>query len=200
MVTQARQWKTKGNTGEHVLELPSGNECKIRAVKPEAFLESGLIPDPLTSMIQQAIQSKKGLPPQKVAEVSKDPKKLAAAMEMFDRVLVYTVIEPEVEMPPLCIHGAGDDSPGCGQLYTGGNGVHVDRKHPDYHKYIEADRDPDVLYADVVDMEDKQFIFQFCVGGVADIAKFREERGRALESVQASQGVRKPAKRTAKRK
>lgn len=199
MVTQAKQWKSKNNTGEHVIELPSGNECKIRAIKPEAFLETGLIPDPLTSMIQQAINSKKGLPPQKLEEVAQDPKKLAAAIEMFDRVLVYTVLEPEVAMPPLCIHKDDDDNV-CGELYTGGNGVHVDRRSLKFHKYVEEERDPDVLYADVVDMEDKQFIFQFCIGGVNDVAKFREERDRLVESVQAGKPVRKPTKRAPRRK
>lgn len=178
MVTNASQWKSKNRTGEHELELPSGNTCKVRAIKPEAFLENGLIPDPLTSLINQAINSKRGLPPAKLNEIASDPKKLAAAMEMFDRALVYCVIEPQVEMPPVCT------VEGCGELYTGGGGVHVDRKNTKYHKYQEDERDPDVLYADVVDMEDKQFVFAWSVGSVSDVKKFRRELADSMAALQ----------------
>lgn len=183
MVTKASQWKTKHKTGEHQLDLPSGNTALVRAVKPEAFLESGMIPDPLSGLISQAINSKRGLPPAKMNEIANDPKKLAAALEMFDRVLVYCVVEPAVEMPPVCT------VEGCGHLYTGGEGVHVDRKNAKYHKYQEPERDPEVLYADVVDMEDKQFIFQWSIGGASDVNKFRGEHAAALGAVQPVEGM-----------
>lgn len=188
MVTNASQWKSKNRTGEFELELPSGNTCKARGIKPEAFLESGLIPDPLTAMIHQAINSKRGLPPAKLNEIASDPKKLTAAMEMFDRALVYCVIEPQVEMPPVCT------VEGCGNLYTGGEGVHVDRKHPEYHKYQEDERDPNILYADVVDMEDKQFVFAWAVGSVSDAKKFRKELADNMGALQQGEGDESPAK------
>ena len=190
MVTKAREWKSKQKTGEHEVELPSGNTALLRAIKPEAFLESGMIPDPLFSMVQQAINSKKGLPPNKVQELSRDPKKMAAALEMFDRVLVYCVVEPAVEMPPICVHGRdAEGRGGCGYLYTGGEAIHIERKHPDFHKYVEDERNPDILYADVVDMEDKQFIFQWAIGGVSDVEKFRQELRATMGSVSAGQGL-----------
>jgi hypothetical protein len=39
----------------------------------------------------------------------------------------------------------------------------------------DADRDPDELYIDEVDFEDKSFIFQFVIGGTSDIRRFRKE-------------------------
>lgn len=187
MVTQAKQWKSKVQVGEHELELPSGNTALLRAIRPEAFLEGGMIPDPLSSMIQQAINSKKGLPPAKMKELAADPKKLVAALEMFDRVLTYCVIEPEVDMPPTCIH-EGDDGP-CGHSLNGGDGIHTTRSHPKHHKMVEPARDPNVLYADQVDMEDKQFIFQWSIGGVSDVNKFREELRANVGAVQPGQSV-----------
>lgn len=178
MVTPASQWKKKNKTGHHELDLPSGNTCLVRAIKPEAFLENGMIPSPLMAIVQQSINSKKGLPPSKVNEIANDPVKLASAMEMFDRVLVYAVIEPAVELPPVC-----ED---CGELETGGKGIHVDRKHEKYHRFNEPERDEEILYADEVDLEDKQFIFQFCVGGTADVASFRKELKSTVDAVQTS--------------
>lgn len=188
MVTNASQWKSKKKSGEHEQVLPSGNTALLRQISPEAFLENGAIPDPLSSIIMQAINSKKGLPPSKLNDIAKDPTKLAAALEMFDRALVYCVVEPAVEMPPVCIHEF-DDGSKCGQLYTSGGGVHVDRKNAKYHKYLEDARDPDVLYADIVDMEDKQFIFQWSVGGVGDVKKFRDQLSDGMAAVQAEQNV-----------
>lgn len=53
----------------------------------------------------------------------------------------------------------------------------------------EADRDESKLYVDEVLMKDKMFIFQFVVGGTADVESFREEQGQRLEPVPASEDV-----------
>lgn len=179
MVTKASQWKSNARQQGVTLQLPSGNECLARPVRPEAFLESGMIPDALSGMITKAINSKKGLPPSKLSEIAEDPAKLAAAMELFDRAMVFVVVEPPVEMPPICA------AEGCQSTYTGGNGVHVDKKHANYHRYIDPDRDPEVLYADDVDMEDKQFLFQWAIGGTTDVAKFRDKLAHDLGAVQS---------------
>jgi hypothetical protein len=181
MVTNAKNWKSKSKAGEYELELPSGNKCLVRAIKPEAFLSAGLIPDPLTQMVMAAVNAKKGLPPSKMKEIAQDPTKLASAVEMLDRILVYAVIEPSVEMPPVCV--ADRNGEPCGELYTGGEGVHIDRKKDGYHKFKEPERDEELLYADVVDLEDKQFIFQWCVGGTGDVESFREELKKSVGSV-----------------
>lgn len=187
MATKASAWKSKSKTRDEELQLPSGNSCLVRPIKPEAFLESGMIPDALSAMVMKAVNTKKGLPPSKLQEMANDPKKLAAAMELFDRALVYCVIEPPVEMAPAC------EKEGCGESYTGGDAVHVNRKHPNFHVYIEGDRDPEVLYADMVDLEDKMHIFQWAVGGVADVGKFRGELRATLDAVEPESGVQDTA-------
>lgn len=183
MATKASQWKTTAPVQGVTLPLPSGNECLARPVRPEAFLESGMIPDALSGLISQAINSKKGLPPSKLNEIAEDPKKMAAALELFDRALVFTVVEPVVEMAPICAYDE------CTATYAGGDGVHVDKKHSNYHRYIDPDRDPEVLYADMVSMEDKQFIFQWAIGGSADVERFREKLAADVAAVQPGQGV-----------
>lgn len=199
MVTQASQWKSTTKVGEHEIVLPSGNTALLRAVQAEAFLESGMIPDALNGMVQSAINSKKGLPPTALKQIQQDPKKMAAALEVFDRVLVYCVVEPQVEMPPVCIHPTGainkdtNEPETCGLMYSQTD-VHINRQAQGYHKYVEDERDSEVLYADMVDMNDKTFIFQWAVGGVADLGKFREQLAASVESVQDGQDVLEPTK------
>jgi hypothetical protein len=202
MVTSARNWKNKKDTGETEVTLPSGNVCLARRLQPEAFLSSGLIPDQLSAMITKAIRSKKGLPPQELDEMTKDPKKLTEAMRMMDQVLCYVVIEPPCEMPPACEaelpteRGSGKK---CGK-YFDDTPAHKDATHVEFHAYKEADRDPDILYADQVDINDRIFMFQWAVGGTADVESFREQLGAGMGGLSTGQAVAKKAKRPARSK
>lgn len=54
---------------------------------------------------------------------------------------------------------------------------------------IEGERLEDVLYVDEVDFEDKQFIFQFVVGGTRDLERFREEQGAVVEHLRSGATV-----------
>ena len=45
------------------------------------------------------------------------------------------------------------------------------------------ERDSTALYVDEVDFDDKQFIFQWVVGGTKDLEKFRAEQAASVESV-----------------
>jgi len=173
MVTSAREWKSKKTHDSISLDLPSGNTALVRAIQPEAFLTGGMLPDTLTSMVQKAIASKKGLPPNAIDAMAKDPKQLAAALETFDRALVYCVVEPVVEMAPVCTV--------CAEPASAAS--HISRQDAEYHRYSSPERDDDVLYADQVDMEDKQFIFQWAVGGTADVERFRRELAANVGSV-----------------
>lgn len=52
-----------------------------------------------------------------------------------------------------------------------------------------ADRDPQAIYTDMVDIEDKMFIFQFAVGGTRSVEQFRAESLAAMGSVEPVQAV-----------
>lgn len=183
--TPAAQWKGKVEVEGTDLVLPSENVARVRQISPQAFITSGIIPDPLTGLIRQAIHSKQGLPPSKLEKMTEDPEQLVAAMEMFDRVLVYVVIEPTVQMPPVCSE--------CGEYdtkMTHGSSTHI---------YREGPRDPEVLYADMVDMEDKIFIFQWCLGGTRDLEQFREQLRTGVGALSDSKVVQGKTKRPARR-
>ena len=50
-------------------------------------------------------------------------------------------------------------------------------------------RDPDVLYVDEVDIEDRMFILNFALGGTRNLERFREELADSVRPVQAGEGV-----------
>jgi hypothetical protein len=56
------------------------------------------------------------------------------------------------------------------------------------------ERREDVLYVDEVDFEDKQFIFQWVVGGTRDVEKFRAEQKVSLESLRGGAAMESKAK------
>lgn len=181
-VTTPESWISR-TSGDEVVTLPSGNRARVRRSGPEAFLEQGLIPDPLTATIEKSIRSKKGLRPEKQVDIMDDPVKLGALVEMLDRTCCYAVVEPHVEMPPTCTE--------CDELDTPRAPWHKDESHERHHKFVERPREPGVLYADRVDMDDKMFILNFTLGGTRDLERFRRELGvgvAGLGSLQGSKG------------
>jgi hypothetical protein len=53
--------------------------------------------------------------------------------------------------------------------------VHPVPSDPRGNPMIERSRDPELLYVDEVDVEDKMFIFNYAVGGTSDVDSFRKE-------------------------
>jgi hypothetical protein len=179
VATPASQWKGKVQVEGAPLPLPSENTALVRQITPQAFLSSGLIPDPLRPIIQTAINSKQGLRPRDTKKMMDDPKLLGSAMELMDRTICYVVIEPEIVMPPKCTE--------CGEY---ANTEEHNRQSGKYtHRYNEGKRDPELLYADQVDLMDKQFVFQYAMGGVKELEPFRSELDATVGGLQDQQGV-----------
>lgn len=192
MVTSAREWKGRIQTEGSELVLPSENVALVRQISPAAFLQTGFLPDPLTAIVRQAINTKQGLKPQAVKNIADDPEQIGAAMETFDRVLTYVVIEPVISMPPTC--DVVVDGERC-DTYANAE-VHKDSMKSGKHRFHEGERAADILYADQVELNDKMFIFQWALGGTRDLAKFREQQQQSVDDVPASKTVRKSTKRT----
>lgn len=192
MVTNARQWKGKIAVEGQELPLPSTNTALVRQLEPTAFVNSGLIPDPLTGLVRKAIHNKQGLNPKDLERIADDPKQLSAALELFDRVLTFVVIEPVILMPPPCdVKIQGEP---CGQYAN--TDVHRESMSSGHHAYHEGERDPEVLYADQVTMDDKMFIFQWALGGTSNLTQFREEQQRGLDTLSNGKAVQGKTKRT----
>lgn len=166
--TSPKEWKGKRTALD--LELPSGNVCKVQVVGAQAFLRAGTIPNSLLPIVTQALEQAQKGKTQKLdseaimREVAQDPKKLTEIFEMADAVTVMTVIEPRVEPVPVA-----DES---GEV---------------------PERDPELLYVDDVDDEDKFFIMQFAMGGSRDLERFRDELASNVDSLESGSGVESDA-------
>lgn len=52
----------------------------------------------------------------------------------------------------------------------------------------EADRDPELLYVDELDLTDKMFVLNWVVGGTRDVERFREEQAALVGDLPRQQG------------
>lgn len=197
--TSSKSWK-KRNAGIE-LELPSGNVALVKRPGMPALMKAGIMPDSLTPIaLEHLAKAERGGKPSQQAEDDLDrefmERILTDASEMeglflsFDKALVMCVVEPKVLLHVREVKG--DD----------GKPLRDDKNRIVYQDIPEdermSDEVPETLedgrpnpyyctedelpvYTDEVDQEDKQFIFQFVVGGTSDLERFRREQAAALE-------------------
>jgi hypothetical protein len=158
----ATNWK---RTGEEDVLLPSGNVAKVRRPGPVALLASGVMPDSLMPIINEAIRSGKGLAPEKTKEMIQDQDSIFEMLDGIDRAVIKIVVEPKVAYHRQEIGGEWSDIP-------------------------QADRDTDeFIYTDEIDLDDKMFLFQFAVGGTRDLETFRRQSDASLGSLADEPGT-----------
>lgn len=176
-VTSAADWKRKTGSKGTDIELPSGNIAKIKAVPITKLVEMDVFPDSLESIIAEKTKTDSAVTvvtakhPDE-AEVKKavaNPKDLAKLMNSVDRITALAVLEPKVLLHLENVAEEGEE--------------------PQWEDIPDDERDEDVLYTDDVDLEDKMFIFQFCVGGTADLDRFRAEFGESLGAMGDGQSL-----------
>lgn len=163
-VTSASDWKKQTTAGIE-LEVPSGNTCRVK--RPDGmrlFMERGMVPNALMPLVEEALSGKKIDVAALAEEAIKDTNKVKEMIGMIDAVVVDTVIEPVVAPIP-----------------TDENGNVI--------PWGDPRRDDSVLYVDEVDASDKQFIFNFAVGGTKDLESFREEQAAAMANLAAVEDV-----------
>jgi hypothetical protein len=165
--TSAKDWKAKTKGTE--LEVPSGNVCLVRMVGMDVFLKKGMVPNSLLPIISKAVGEGR---PMQQGDIEITEQTLHDMLDMFDAVVCEVVIAPEVSPAPVYPEDWEDED-------LRGHVIPIG----------SPDRDDDHLYVDEVDMEDKQFIFQFVVGGTRDLEQFRKQSGTALAGVLGGQDI-----------
>lgn len=184
--TSARNWRKR--TGGIELELPSGNVCKVKRPGMQKLLEANMLPDSLTPIAMEHIRAAesggrptKGKDSDLEAEimdrVMSDPAQMTEIFRSFDKAVAMCVVEPKVQL-----HFRDVRNPD-GTPRKDADGV------PEIEEIPEDERDEDVLYTDEIDEDDKQFIFQFVVGGSSDLDRFRKEQAAAVEGARAGEDV-----------
>jgi hypothetical protein len=146
-VTSASTWKSKTARGT-LITVPSGNTAIVRAPGMQAFLKEGVIPNGLMAIVQESMIGVKKPSEVEMSSILSDPTKFQELLDLADSVTVACCVDPKVSPAPV-----GHD----------GKVLSVD----------DPERDEDVLYVDEVDFNDKMFIFNFAVGGTADLEQFR---------------------------
>jgi hypothetical protein len=170
-VSTAQGWRK--NTAEMELELPSGEVCLVKRPGLPQLIAADVLPDILTNIAQQAIEEgKTGKNPEKalvdVQSLMSQKEGLSTMLESFSQVTAYCVVQP------ICRYHRR-------KLET----VRMDGVDVRWEDIPKEDRNPDFLYTDEVDLEDQMFIFQYVVGGSADLVEFRQQLGESMGSVAA---------------
>lgn len=161
-VTDTATWKSQAQGVD--LEVPSGNTCKVRRKPMDSFLRRGLIPNSLLPIVRGAIAGK-DMDETDMKDLTED--QIVEMLALYDIIVVDCVVAPKVY--PVPHWKASDVEDGKCSAEDVGTEVPPD------------DRNQDYLYVDEVDSDDKQFIYQFVVGGTRDLEQFRSEQSAAVE-------------------
>jgi len=143
----------KTSSGGTPIRVPSGNVALVKRAGLQVFLAQGIIPNSLMEFVTKSL---KGNYKPKVEDLDLSPDTMRDMMSLVDAVTVQSCIEPRVWPIPQDVKGNGMQS-----------------------EY----RDQDKLYVDEVDVEDKMFIFNYAVGGTADVESFRKEFAAVVDDV-----------------
>lgn len=167
--TSKADWKGRVAPEGEALTLPSGNVALVRRPGPEALLTQGFMPDTLGAIVQEAIQSKKGMSKKQIDAIGKDPKQLSEMLDAVDRVCSTVVVEPELFWHKDFVRDAEGNETG------------------EFRVLPAHERDPEAFYTDEVDIADRMHIFQFALGGTRKWERFREESGFGVGPVDAGE-------------
>ncbi|MGH9908723.1 MAG: DUF7391 family protein, partial [Pyrinomonadaceae bacterium] len=153
------------------LELPSGHTALVRAVGMETFITQGLVPNDLLGVITEGLDINSGKKDEKLKQLEKDK-------------LLNTLVEDQEKLASLFA------------LVDAVTIKCVVKPEVEAPPENSEDRDPDILYVDEIDMEDKFFIFNFTVGGTRQVGEFREELASVVDSTSHVKKSVRPTKRT----
>ena len=197
--TSPKAWRKR--TGGIDLDLPSGNTCKVKRPGMEKLLKAGILPDSMTPIALEHIRRAESggrpdpdaadteLERQIMEEVLQDPSQIGEIFLSFDRVTAMCVVEPKVvlhvrerlnEDGSKFLDEKGrpvwDEIPPEERISSENpETIEVDGEIVPNPYYASEEEEP--LYTDEVDGDDKQYIFQFVVGGSSDLAQFPGESG-----------------------
>lgn len=162
-------WGSNGTGVIEDLTVPSGQLCLVRRPGVEGLIKEGILKDfdTLTSLVQveHIDRVEKGKRPS--ADEAELGKQIFADPDKFMQMIhVVDRVVTAVVMQPVIEMTPND----------------VTR------------REKGVVYADMIELEDKMFIFQYAVGGTRDIERFREEFEESVGSVELGKPLEHAAK------
>lgn len=169
----------QSSDGGHDLELPSGATCRARRPGVQGLITAGLLDnfDQLTALVQtehidphtpkgQIAAARKVTADDvaSAASIMADKEKLHTAFLTMDRIAAYCIMEPVVWIDY--------------QL--------KDESDEDWDKRQAKATEDEALAVREIDLDDKMYVLNWAVGGVADLAAFRAGTNELLGNVAAS--------------
>lgn len=160
MATNVNDWKRSVKAIE--LQVPSGNTCLARRVDLRKLLNAGSIPNLLMPIVREAMKGKQFDASELMENI--DEEKITQMLELMDTIVLECILQPQVHPVPMrTVDGKPEPVP-------------------------TTERDESKLYIDEVDFEDRQFIFNWAVGGTKDLERFRQEQASYMEGVHTGEG------------
>jgi hypothetical protein len=157
-------WLHGGSGAQEDLVVPSGQTCLVKRPGLEGLIRAGVLRE-VDSL--SAIVSSKHIKKSKKGQPDKvDAQSILKDPAALDEIMhtVDKVVCHCVVLPQ--VHMTPDDA---------------------------TRREPGVVYADMVGLEDKMFIFNFVVGGTRDLESFRGGLDVAVGGLEAGEGVPLPS-------
>jgi hypothetical protein len=166
---QPTAWGSDSAVGGAVdLTTPSGQTCLVRRPGLQGLMKAGVLHnlDLLSSIVDEKHMKRVGKGAKKSQEKELDVQSIMNDQHAIDEVLhVMDRVVTHCVVQPQVLMTPNDIT----------------------------NRNPDVIYADMIDLQDKVFIFNFVVGGSRDIARFRRELGESVGGLDAVEGVQASA-------
>ena len=148
-----------------LMQMPSGLIARVRRPGMIALLQAGMIPNSLMPFVEKALE--KGAQGQTVSQEELFPGEIKGdfireMMDLYDKVTMFVVVEPALLPNPV--------GPGNEELPS--------------QEWPTHDGDRELAYIGWVPFEDKEFIFNYAVGGTRDVQRFQDDlQANAVEPV-----------------
>lgn len=158
-----------------LIQLPSGLVARMKRVDLQMLVLQGNVHNPLMEIVGEALEKGKKADIASMVGVEDDKLDLDTINDMFEMVnhiVTECMVDPKVYPEPTV------------EELEAYNEENSDDPLDDPIQL----REPELLYVNEIDAEDKMFIFQWSIGGTTDVAQFREEAGASLDAVAKSEG------------
>jgi len=171
--TSVNEWRKKSTVGKvFTIELPSGNVAKVTRPGLEMLISGGVMPDSLLQIAQGAVEKGAGkrakiqhLDDDKARDIAENPELWSEMIDSVDQIVSHVFVDPKVKYAK--------------QKTT--------EKRPNGKTIVTLipleERDPNYLYTDELELDDKFFVFSFISGDSADLKSFRDKLRGNVESI-----------------
>jgi len=171
--TSVNEWRKKSTVGKvFTIELPSGNVAKVTRPGLEMLISGGVMPDSLLQIAQGAVEKGAGkrakiqhLDDDKARDIAENPELWSEMIDSVDQIVSHVFVDPKVKYAK---EKTTEKRPNGKTVVT----------------LIPLDkRDPNYLYTDELELDDKFFVFSFISGDSADLKSFRDKLRGNVESI-----------------